>query len=64
MEQLKDNLKQSLLENLADWLNSECVRFEISFCNLEESEECHIKMCDAAFDELVKDLFHPEKLEA
>jgi hypothetical protein len=55
-EAMKDNLKQSLLEHLADWLDQEYTKFELGFCQLEETEDCHIKMAEAAFKEFIKDL--------
>jgi len=55
-EVMKDNLKQSLLEHLADWLDQEYIRFELGFLGLEETEDCHIKMSEAAFQEFIKDL--------
>lgn len=47
------NLRQSLLENIADWLDSEYVVFEQNLNGLSDSEpreksELHIRMADAA----------------
>lgn len=44
-----DNLKQSLLEKMADWLDDSETILEMSVIGLEDSEELHIKMCEAAF---------------
>lgn len=44
-----ENLKQSLLEHMADWLDRESTVFEMTFEGIKENEDCHIAMADAAF---------------
>ena len=51
-----DNLKQSLLEHLADWLDNEYTKFELGYLGLKETEDCHIKMTEAAFEKFIEDL--------
>ena len=51
-----DDLKQSLLENLADWLDSEWVKFELGYIGLKETDDCHIKMTEAAFEKFIEGL--------
>lgn len=51
-----DDLKQSLLENLADWLDNEYTKFELGYLGLKETEDCHIKMTEAAFEKFIEDL--------
>ena len=51
-----DDLKQSLLEHLADWLDNEYTKFELGYLGLKETEDCHIKMTDAAFEKFIEDL--------
>ena len=47
-----DNLRQDLLETMADWIDSDTVSFEEIFLGVHgdpnEDEELHIKMADAA----------------
>lgn len=47
-----DNLRQDLLETMADWLDSDTVSFEEIFLGVHgdpnEDGELHIKMADAA----------------
>lgn len=46
-----ENLKQMLLEAMADFLNKEEVIFEMSILKLkEDGNELHIKMTQAAFE--------------
>lgn len=56
-----DDLKQSLLEHLADWLDNEHIKFELGYLGLKETEDCHIKMADSAFEKFIEDLkpLHP-----
>ena len=45
-----ENLEQSLLEAIVDWLNREETIFEMSCLNLKDNEDLHIKMAEKAFD--------------
>lgn len=56
-----DDLKQSLLEHLADWLDNEYTKFELGYLGFKETEDCHIKMAEAAFEKFTEDLkpLHP-----
>lgn len=45
-----ENLKQSLLEAMAEWLNQEETIFEMNFLNLKDSENLHIEMSEIAFN--------------
>jgi hypothetical protein len=45
-----ENLKQSLLEAMADWLGQEETIFEMNFLNLKDNEDLHIKMSEVAFN--------------
>jgi len=45
-----ENLEQSLLEAMSDWLNREETIFEMNCLNLKDDEDLHIKMAEKAFD--------------
>lgn len=44
-----ENLKQSLLEHIADWLDLESTELDMLIHGLKDNEDLHIKMCEAAF---------------
>jgi len=45
-----ENLKQSLLEQMADWLDSGNTQLEMNLSGMQDHEDLHLKMADAAFE--------------
>lgn len=44
-----ENLKQNLLEFMADFLDDANTIIEMQYLGLKDNEDLHIKMCEAAF---------------
>lgn len=44
-----ENLKQYLLEAMADYLDDVNVTMEMFLLELKDNDDLHIKMCEAAF---------------
>lgn len=56
-----ENIKQNLLEHLAHFLDDDNTIFEITYHNLKENENLHIKMCEAAFKVFLEETKSIEK---
>jgi hypothetical protein len=44
-----ENIKQNLLEFMADFLDNSNTYVEMQYLGLKDNEDLHIKMCEAAF---------------
>lgn len=50
-----ENLKQNLLEHIANFLDDDNTSFEMAYHKLKDSDDLHIKMCEAAFKVFVEE---------
>ena len=68
-EAMLDNIQQNLIELMADFLDSESVKFDeaiacISDPEAKDESELHIRMANAAFNEYKKTMINQQNINS